>query len=148
MLLARLLSKIFSKKNGIILIDSEKQKYICGSPNLNSPLTLKLKKKHLNYSLVFNPDLNFPESYMRGEIEILNGTLLDFLNMIFEQLGNKEISAYGYFYKKITSAWRFITNYNFPGKAKSNAQSHYDIGVEICAAIKNIFSMVITKQNE
>ena len=41
MLLARLLSKIFSKKNGIVLIDSEGQKYICGSPNLDSPLTLK-----------------------------------------------------------------------------------------------------------
>ena len=102
MLLARLLSKIFSKKNGIILIDSSEQKYICGSPNMDRPLTLKLKKKHLNYSLVLNPDLNFPESYMRGEVEILNGTLLDFLDAVFEQLGNKEISAYGYFFKKIT----------------------------------------------
>ena len=25
-------------------------------------------------------------------------------------------------------AWRFITNYNLPGRAKFNAQSHYDIG--------------------
>ena len=103
MMLARLISKIFSKKNGIILIDSEGQKYICGSPNLDNPLTLRLKKKHLNYSLVLNPDLNFPEAYMRGEIEIENGTLLDFLNAIFEQLDGKEINAYGYFFKKITN---------------------------------------------
>ena len=45
MMLARLISKIFSKKNGIILIDSDGQKYICGSPNLDNPLTLRLKKK-------------------------------------------------------------------------------------------------------
>ena len=139
MLLARLLSKIFSKKNGIILIDSSEQKYICGSPNMDRPLTLKLKKKHLNYSLVLNPDLNFPESYMRNEIEILNGTLLDFLDAVFEQLGNKEISAYGYFFKTITNAWRFITNYNFPGKAKLNVQSHYDIGGEKAESLYDLF---------
>ena len=41
MLLARLLSKIY-QKNGIVLIDSRGQKYICGKPNLQKPLTLKL----------------------------------------------------------------------------------------------------------
>ena len=140
MLLARLLSKIFNNsKNGIILIDSQGQKYICGKPNLNNPLTLKLLKKNLNWKLVLNPDLNFPEAYMRGEIEITNGSLLDFLNIIFEQLGNKEISAYGYFFKQITNAWKFITNYNFPGKAKSNAQSHYDIGGEKAESLYDLF---------
>ena len=128
MLLAKLLSKIFSKKNGIILIDSEGQKYICGTPNLNNPLTLKLLKKELNWKLVLNPDLNFPEAYMRGEIEFENGSLLDFLNMAFENIGHGEINISGYIVKKILHAWRFITNYNLPGRSKFNAQSHYDIG--------------------
>ena len=75
MLFARLLSKIF-KKNGIVLIDSEGQKYICGTPDLRNPLTLKLLKKNLNWKLSLNPDLNFPEAYMRGEIEIENGSLM------------------------------------------------------------------------
>jgi cyclopropane-fatty-acyl-phospholipid synthase len=128
MLFARLLSKIFNKKNGIILIDSEGQKYICGTPNLNNPLTLKLLKKELNWKLVLNPDLNFPEAYMRGEIEFENGSLLDFLNMAFENIGHGEINISGYIVKKILHAWRFITNYNLPGRSKFNAQSHYDIG--------------------
>ena len=128
MLLAKLLSKIFSKKNGIILIDSEGQKYICGTPNLNNPLTLKLLKKELNWKLVLNADSNFPEAYMRGEIEFENGSLLDFLNMAFENIGHGEINISGYIVKKILHAWRFITNYNLPGRSKFNAQSHYDIG--------------------
>jgi len=128
MLFARLLSKIFNKKNGIVLIDSQGQKYICGKPNLNNPLTLKLLKKELNWKLVLNPDLNFPEAYMRGEIEFENGSLLDFLNMAFENIGHGEINISGYIVKKILHAWRFITNYNLPGRAKLNAQSHYDIG--------------------
>ena len=128
MLLAKLLSKIFSKKNGIILIDSEGQKYICGTPNLNNPLTLKLLKKELNWKLVLNPELNFPEAYMRGEIEFENGSLLDFLNVAFENIGHGETNISGYIVKKILHAWRFITNYNLPGRSKFNAQSHYDIG--------------------
>ena len=84
MMLASLLSKIY-KKDGVILIDSYGQKYICGKPDLKKPLTLKLLKKNLNWKLVLNPDLNFPEAYMRGEIKIENGTLLDFLNMTFEK---------------------------------------------------------------
>ena len=128
MLLAKLLSKIFSKKNGIILIDSEGQKYICGTPDLNNPLTLKLLKKELNWKLILNPDLNFPEAYMRGEIEFENGSLLDFLNMAFENIGHGEINISGSIVKKILHAWRFITNYNLPGRSKFNAQSHYDIG--------------------
>ena len=70
MMLARLLSKIY-KKSGIILIDSEGQKYICGKPDLNKPITVKLLNKNLNWKLVMNPDLNFPEAYMRGEIKMI-----------------------------------------------------------------------------
>ena len=119
MLLARLLSKIFNK-NGIILIDSQGQKYICGKPNLKNPLTLKLLKKDLNWKLVLNPDLNFPEAYTRGEIEIENGSLIDFLNLAFENIGRKEINVYGYMAKKILHAWRYVTNYNLPSKSKKN----------------------------
>ena len=127
MMLAKLLSEIY-KKNGIILIDSENQKYICGKPDLQKPLTLKILKKDLNWKLALNPDLNFPEAYMRGEIKFENGSLLDFLNLTFKELGNKEITASGYFIKKILHVWRFLTNYNLPIKAKKNVVQHYDLG--------------------
>ena len=130
MLVAKLLSKIF-KKDGIILIDSEGQKYICGKPDLKNPLTLKLLKKDLNWKLVLNPDLNFPEAYMRGEIKIENGSLLDFFNMIFDNIGRQEVNLYGSLIKNILHAWRFVTNYNLPTKAKQNVKHHYDIGEEL-----------------
>ena len=90
MLFAKSLSKIF-KKNGIVLIDSEGQKYIIGNPNLNKPLTLKLLKKDLNWKLVLNPDLHFPEAYMRGEIKIENGSLFDFLNIFLKILVEEKL---------------------------------------------------------
>jgi len=131
MLLAKLISKIFSKKSGIILIDSEGQKYICGKPDLHKPFTLKLLKKDLNWKLLLNPDLNFPEAYMRGEIEFENCSLLDFLNLTFENLGRGEINIYGSIIKRILHTWRFITNYNLPNKSKKDIKYHYDKGEEL-----------------
>ena len=64
MLLARLLTKIFNK-NGVILIDSQGQKYICGKPNLNNPLTLKLKcddKKEEKNSLLLKLNKMFEKT--------------------------------------------------------------------------------------
>jgi len=130
MLFARLLSKIF-KRGGIVLIDSQGQKYICGKPDLKNPLTQKLLKKNLNWKLVLNPDLNFPEAYIRGEIEFENGSLIDFLNLFFENIGRKEINVYGYMVKKVLHAWRFVTNYNLPTKSKKNVKHHYDKGEDL-----------------
>ena len=129
-MLARLLSKIY-KKNGIVLIDSKGQKYICGQPDLNKPVTLKLLEKSLNWKLALNPDLNFAEAYMRGEIQIENASLLEFLNMTFENIGRGEINFSGYTIKKIFHLWRFFTNYNLPGRSKRNVRHHYDIGEEL-----------------
>jgi len=130
MMLARLLSKIY-KKNGIVLIDSKGQKYICGHPDLKKPITLKLLKKNLNWKLLLNPDFNFPEAYMRGEIKIENASLLEFLYMTFENIGRGEINFSGYMIKKIFHFWRFLTNYNLPGRSKKNVKHHYDIGEEL-----------------
>jgi len=130
MLVARLFSKIY-KEGGIILIDSLGQKFICGNPDLNNPLTLRILNKKLNWKLLINPDLAFPEAYMRGDIKIENGTLLDFLNLTFKNLGRREINTSGHFIKKILHTWRFFTNYNLPIKSKKNVERHYDLGEDL-----------------
>ena len=81
MLLAKLLSKIFKKESGIVLIDYSGHIYICGKPKGDNPITLKLLKKNLNWKLILNPDLNFPVAYMNGDIVIENASLLEFLKM-------------------------------------------------------------------
>ena len=130
MILARLLSKIY-KKNGIVLIDSEGQKYICGTPDFKNTITVRLLRKNLNWKLALNPDLHFPEAYMRGEIQIENASLLDFLNMTFENIGRSEINISGRIIKKTLHLWRFLTNYNLPGRSKKNVKHHYDIGEDL-----------------
>jgi cyclopropane-fatty-acyl-phospholipid synthase len=130
MLVAKLFSKVY-KKGGIVLVDSSGQKFICGNPDFEKPLILKLLNKNLNWKLLINPDLSFPEAYMNGDIKIKNGSLLDFLNLTFENLGRGEVNMSSYIIKRFLHLWRFFTNYNFPLKSKKNAERHYDLGEDL-----------------
>ncbi len=138
MILAKVLSKIY-KKSGIILEDSSGQKYICGNPNRDNPLTIKLLKDNLKWKLILDPELEFPEAFMRNEILILNGSLEDFLMSLLENLGREEITTASYLSKKIYQLVRFISNFNLPGKARKNVEHHYDIGGDKGEKLYDIF---------
>ncbi len=138
MILAKVLSRIY-KKNGIILEDSTGQKYICGSPRKDNPITLKLLKDNLKWKLILDPELEFPEAYMRNEILIQNGSLEEFLMSLVENLGREEITTASYLSKKIYQAVRFISNFNLPGKARKNVEHHYDIGGDKGEKLYDIF---------
>ena len=105
MILARIFSKIF-KEGGIILVDSKGQKYICGNPKKENPITLKLLKENLNWKLLLDPELEFPEAYMRNEIIIENATMKEFLMDLVRNLGRNEITTAGAIIKRIYQAYR------------------------------------------
>ena len=138
MLVARLFSKIY-KDGGIILEDSNKQKYICGTPDKEKPVTLKLLKKNLNWKLIIDPELEFPEAYIRGDVVIENATLKEFLMLLIKNLGRHEVTVTGFISKKIYQFRKFISNYNFPGKSRKDIQYHYDIGGEKGEKLYDIF---------
>ena len=127
MILARLFSRIY-KEGGIILIDAKGQKYICGNPKKENPITLKLLNQNLNWKLLIDPELEFPEAYMRNEIIIENASLIDFLMDLVKNLGRNEVSSASLITKKIYQIWRYLTNFNLPGKSRKDIEHHYDIG--------------------
>ena len=84
MILAKIFTKIY-KNGGIILIDAKGQKYICGNPRKDKPITIKLLKENLKWKLLVDPELEFPEAYMRGDIIVENASLKDFLMDLISQ---------------------------------------------------------------
>ena len=127
MILARIFSRIY-KEGGIILIDAKGQKYICGNPRKEKPITLKLLKDNLKWKLLIDPELEFPEAYMRNEIAIENASLKDFLMDLIKNLGRNEVSTASLITKRVYQAWRYFTNFNLPGKSRKDIAHHYDIG--------------------
>ena len=138
MILARIFTKIY-KESGIILIDSKGQQYICGNPRKDKPITIKLLKENLKWKLLVDPELEFPEAYMRGEIIIENASLKEFLMDLIENLGREEVSTASAITKKIYQIYRYLTNFNFPGKSKKNIEHHYDIGGDRGEKLYDIF---------
>tara|TARA_B110001452_G_scaffold220759_1_gene193083 strand:- start:94 stop:1299 length:1206 start_codon:yes stop_codon:yes gene_type:complete len=138
MILARIFSNIY-KEGGIILVDSKGQKYICGNPRKEKPITVKLLKANLNWKLVLDPELEFPEAYMRNEIVIENSSLHEFLMDLIKNLGRREVNSASYISKKIFQLWRYISNFNLPGKARKNVEHHYDIGGDRGEKLYDIF---------
>ena len=138
MILAKVLNKIY-KKDGIILEDSSGQKYIIGNPKKDYPITLKLLKNNLKWKLILDPEIEFPEAYMRNEIEIKNGSLEQFLMSLIKNLGREEITTASYLSKKIFEFARLVSNFNLPGKSRKNVEHHYDIGGEKGEKLYDIF---------
>ena len=138
MILARVFSNIY-KEGGIILIDSKGLKYICGNPRKENPITVKLLKENLNWKLILDPELEFPEAYMRNEIIIENASLKEFLMDLVKNLGRREFTSASYISKRIFQLWRYISNFNLPGKSRKNVEYHYDIGGEKGEKLYDIF---------
>ena len=130
MQLARFLNKLF-QNDGFILIDSNLIKYIIGNPIKKKPIILKLLEKKLNYKLLFYPELYFGEAYTNGTLKIENGTLTDFLEIAYKNIGRNEINIISRVLKQIKGTYRYITNFNFVNKSKTNVAHHYDISEEL-----------------
>ena len=153
MLLARFLNKIF-KKDGFILIDADKKKYIIGEPKKREPITIKLLDKKLHYKLLINPDLYFGEAYTDGSLQIENADITEFLDIALMNIGRNEFNYISYLMNRLRGSYR-----NFIKKSKMNVSHHYDISDDLydlfldpkrqysCAYFKNENDDLETAQN-
>ena len=80
---------------------------------------------------MFYPDLYLGEAYTDGSLIIENGTLTEFLEIAFKNIGRSEISTYSKILKKIKGTYRYFTNYNQITKSKKNVSHHYDISEKL-----------------
>ena len=158
MLLARFLNQIF-QKDGFILIDADKKKYIIGEPKKREPIRIKLLDKKLHYKLLINPDLYFGEAYTDGTLQIENADITEFLDIALMNIGRNEFNYISYLMNRLRGSYRYLTNFNFIKKSKMNVSHHYDISDDLydlfldpkrqysCAYFKNENDDLETAQN-
>ena len=130
MSLVSFLNDLF-KDDGFELIDSNSKKYVIGKPNKEKPIIIKLLDQKLMQKLLINPDLYFGEAYMDGSLVIENGTLTEFLELAFKNIGRGNINSYGAIIKKIRGTFGYLTNLNKIVKSKENVAHHYDISEKL-----------------
>ncbi len=130
MSLISFLNNLF-KQDGFELIDSNSKKYVIGNPTKDKPIVIKFLDQKLMQKLLINPDLYFGEAYMNGSLVIENGTLTDFLDLAFKNIGRGNINSYGAVIKKIKGTFGYLTNLNKIIKSKENVAHHYDISEKL-----------------
>lgn len=128
--LVNFLNKLI-KHDGFVLIDYNSKKFAIGNPIKENPIILKLLDKSLNYKLLLNPDLYFGEAYTNGSLIIENGTLTEFLEIFFKNIGRKNINIYGKIINKLKGSYRYLTNFNKGFISKKNVNHHYDISEKL-----------------
>ena len=119
------------KYDGFILIDYDSKKYEIGKPLKENPIQIRLLDKSLNYKLLLNPDLYFGEAYTNGTLIIENGSLTDFLEIAFKNIGRSDINLYSKIFNKIKGTYRYFTNFNRIVNSKKNVSHHYDISEKL-----------------
>ena len=130
MSLISFLNNLF-KQDGFELIDSNQKKYVIGNPTKDKPIVIRFLDQKLMQKLLINPDLYFGEAYMNGSLVIENGTLTDFLDLAFKNIGRGNINSYGAVIKKIKGTFGYLTNINKIIKSKENVAHHYDISEKL-----------------
>ena len=128
--LVNFLNKLI-KHDGFVLIDSNSKKFVIGNPIKENPIILKLLDKSLNYKLLIYPDLYFGEAYTNGSLIIENGTLTEFLEIFFKNIGRKNINIYGKIINKLKGSYRYLTNFNKGFISRKNVNHHYDISEKL-----------------
>ena len=158
MYLVNFLNKLI-KEDGFVLVDANSNNYVIGNPKKKTPVKLKILDKKLHYKLFLYPDLFFGEAYTDGSIVIENGTLNEFLDITFKNVGRNETNIFNSTLNKFRGTYRFLTNFNFISKSKSNVAHHYDISDDLyelfldtkrqysCAYFKNENDTLETAQN-
>ena len=79
------------KNDGFLIIDANMNKHLIGHPKKENPITLKILDKSLHTKLLLLPDLYFGEAYANGSVVIENGTLTEFLDLVFQHLHNTDV---------------------------------------------------------
>ena len=130
MILIRFLENII-KDDGFVLIDSNSNEFVIGKPKKINPIKLRLLDKSLHYKLLLLPDLYFGEAYSNGSLVIENGTLTEFLEIAFKNIGRNETNSFAKIIKKIRGTYRYVTNFNLISNSKRNVAHHYDISEKL-----------------
>ena len=119
------------KKDGFILVDANSREYKIGKPKKDIPIKLKILDKSLHYKLLLLPDLYLGEAYTNGSVVIENGSITDFLEIAMKNIGRGETNIYAKTIKKVFGTYRYLTNFNFINRSKSNVAHHYDISEKL-----------------
>jgi cyclopropane-fatty-acyl-phospholipid synthase len=131
-MLFRSLLRAAIRQGAVRLVDASNRTFLIGDGQAPA-CTLRLKKRHLDWSIALNPSVRLAEAYMDDLIAIEDGTLYDFLDLLVRN--SAKVGLDEHWLTLGTGALlrlaRRIKRYNPIPRARRNVAHHYDLSEEL-----------------
>ena len=131
-MLFRSLLQTAIRQGAVRLIDASNRTFLIGDGQ--APVcTLRLKRRHLDWSIALNPSIGLAEAYMDGLITIEDGTLYDFLDLLARNSAKVGLDEHWLTLGTgvLLRLARRIKRYNPIHRARRNVAHHYDLSEEL-----------------
>jgi cyclopropane-fatty-acyl-phospholipid synthase len=95
------------------------------------PVHVAIKTHHAERTILFDPMLALPEAYMDGELDIVEGNVLSFLQIVYQNMGPAGWeAAWTKALEGLRHAFRRLQQVNTAARSLRNVQRHYDLSGE------------------
>lgn len=96
------------------------------------PVHIHIKTSHAERSIAFDPMLAVPESYMDGDLDVLEGGVLGLMRIAFQNMGSSGIDVtWSKAIEGLRHAFRRLQQINTAARSRRNVQRHYDLSGEL-----------------
>jgi len=95
-------------------------------------VSVAVKTRRAERAVALDPMLAFPEAFMDGDIDIVEGDLLELLHLIYGNMGPSGIEvSWARALESVRNALRRLQQLNTTRRAKDNVRHHYDLSPEL-----------------
>jgi cyclopropane-fatty-acyl-phospholipid synthase len=129
-LLKRVLDRLV--RTGDLKVTGPKGMTVVFGDGSGEPVHMHIKTAHAERAITFDPMLAVPESYMDGELDILEGGVLGVMRIAFQNMGSGGIDAtWSKAIEGLRHAFRRLQQINTASRSRRNVQRHYDLSGDL-----------------
>lgn len=119
-------------RSGSLSVIDWKGREVCYGDGIGVPITIRIHDRVTGYRLLLDPQLETGEAYMSGRLTMEKGTIFDFLDLIFRNIGLRSLNyPMRGLAESVRSIMRLVHQYNPIWRSRYNAQHHYDLSDDL-----------------
>ena len=128
--LPKLLSKVV-KTGRLTLLGPGGFERSFGTDDGTPPVTIRINKASLDWSLPMNPELHFAEAYMDGTLDVVEGSVYDLLVLFYRNRRQIDMTAGQIFWSGMARRLKRLQQHNSIASARAHVKHHYDLRDEL-----------------
>ncbi|WAJ30416.1 SAM-dependent methyltransferase [Antarcticirhabdus aurantiaca] len=115
-------------REGTLLVTDSAGRQSRWGDGSGKPVHVRLKTRAAERAVALNPGLAFPERYMDGEIDMVEGTIHDLLALVFRNAGTHATDEpWMRAAETLGALLKPLRLRNTPGRSRRNVEHHYDL---------------------